>query len=143
MEKIDGEGVDELDNIDFLPNAQILCYPVISANESISHKDSYMRLLGEEYINKEKYSPELLVTEKTPMAFIWHTAEDKTVSVENSLRYVAALTQKGVLCELHVFPHGKHGLALSLDDAHVACWKSLLGNWLQLNGWLENCKKYN
>ena len=136
MEKIDGEGVDELDNIDFLPNAQILCYPVISADESISHKDSYMRLLGEEYINKEKYSPELLITENTPKAFIWHTAEDKTVPVENSCRYMAALSQKGVLCELHIFPLGRHGLALSLDNEHVSQWKRLLDNWLELNGWI-------
>ena len=135
-EKIEGEGMDELDKTDFLPNAQILCYPVISSDETISHKWSYMSLLGEEYPNRDKYSPELLVSENTPKAFIWHTAGDQSVPVENSYRYATALSRKGVECELHVFPFGRHGLALSLDDAHVAQWKGLLLSWFRLNAWL-------
>ena len=133
---IDGEGVDKLDETDYLPNAQILCYPVISSDEAISHKWSYMSLLGEKYPEKENFSPELLVTEKTPKAFIWHTAGDQSVPVENSYRYATALARKGVECELHVFPFGRHGLALCLDDAHVGQWKGLLTSWLKLNGWL-------
>jgi dipeptidyl aminopeptidase/acylaminoacyl peptidase len=128
--------VDELDKVDCIPNAQILCYPVISSDESISHSGSYKNLLGERYFEREKFSPELLVTENTPKAFIWHTANDQAVCVENSHRYAIALSRKGVPCELHVFPFGRHGLALCLDDNHVAQWKGLLVNWLKLNEWL-------
>ena len=135
-ERIDGEGTDSLDETDYMPNAQILCYPVISSDESIFHKWSYMSLLGEQYPDKEKYSPELLVSENTPRAFIWHTAEDKSVAVENSYRYATALFRKGVPCELHVFPYGAHGRALSLDDPHVAQWKELLLNWFRLYKWI-------
>ena len=133
---IAGEGVDGVDTIDCIPNAQILCYPVISSDDAIAHLGSYRNLLGEEYSNKEKYSPELLATERTPMAFIWHTAKDEMVSVENSCRYAMALSKKGVQCELHVFPFGRHGLALSLEDKHLAQWKGLLTSWLRLNKWL-------
>ena len=139
-DKIDGEGADEIDKMDFLPNAQILCYPVISSDEEISHKWSYMSLLGERYPERGKFSPELLVTESTPKAFIWHTAGDQSVPVENSYRYATALSKKGVQCELHIFPFGRHGLALCLADdsidKQVGQWKGLLINWLKLNEWL-------
>ena len=142
LEEIDGEGVDALDEVDFLPNAQILCYPVISADENIAHLGSYRNLLGDKYAEKQKYSPELLVTENTPKAFIWHTGTDELVHVENSYRYATALSRKGVQCELHVFPFGRHGLALCLEDdgihKQVSQWKGLLGNWLKLNEWLPN-----
>ena len=135
-DKIAGEKEDEIDKVDYIPNAQILCYPVISADESITHKWSYMSLLGEEYPNKEKYSPELLVNERTPRAFIWHTGEDKSVPVENSYRYAIALARKGISCEAHIFPFGRHGMALSHDDTHVAQWKGLLVDWLKIYQWL-------
>lgn len=142
LDKIDGEGVDGLDEVDFIPNAQILCYPVISADESVGHTGSYKNLLGERYTEREKYSPDLLVTEDTPKAFIWHTANDEAVPVENSLRYATALSRKGVQFELHVFPFGRHGLALCLEDnpinKQVGQWKGLLINWLRLNDWLPN-----
>ena len=133
---IEGEGEDSIDETDYLPNAQILCYPVISSDESIFHKWSYLCLLGERYIEKEKFSPELLVSESTPKAFIWHTAEDQSVPVENSYRYATALYRKGVPCELHVFPYGAHGRALSHEDSHVAKWKELLVSWLELYKWI-------
>ena len=95
-----------------------------------------MCLLGDRYPEKENFSPELLATENTPMAFIWHTASDELVPVENSYRYATALSRKGVSCELHVFPFGRHGKALSLDDNHVAQWKGLLTSWFILNAWL-------
>ena len=135
---IEGEGVDEIDNYDFLPNAQILCYPVISSDEKVYHQGSYMNLLGEErFLEREKFDPELLATEKTPPAFIWHTAEDGLVPVENSCRYIAALARKGVFGELHVFPYGAHGRALALDIPHTAQWKGLLVRWLTLLGWYD------
>ena len=103
---------------------------------------SYKNLLGERYTEREKYSPDLLVTENTPKAFIWHTAKDEAVPVENSLRYATALSRKGVQFELHVFPFGRHGLALCLEDnpinKQVGQWKGLLINWLRLNDWLPN-----
>lgn len=52
MEKIDGEGVDAIDEIDFVPNAQILCYPVICSQENVGHQGSYKNLLGDKYPEK-------------------------------------------------------------------------------------------
>ena len=134
---IEGEGVDSLDEYAFLPNAKILCYPGVSSDESVFHGGSYQKLLGERYEEKAKFDPELLATENTPPAFVWHTAEDQLVPVANSCRYVARLAQLGVYSELHVFPFGAHGraLALPLEEQHTAQWKGLLVNWLMLIGW--------
>jgi acetyl esterase/lipase len=134
---IEGEGVDSIDEYAFLPNAQILCYPVVSSDESVFHGGSYHNLLGDRYEEKAKFDPELLATENTPPAFVWHTAEDQLVPVANSCRYVARLAQLGVYSELHVFPFGAHGRALALlpEEQHTAQWKGLLVNWLMLIGW--------
>ena len=126
-----GEEQDELFKEDFLPNGQILCYPVISSDESISHKGSFKNLLGEKYAEKEKYSPELLVESTTPPAFIWHTAEDNGVPCVNSYRYATALWEQKIPCELHVFPEGAHGLGVAPQLPHVAQWTDLLKNWLK------------
>ncbi|MBO7292531.1 MAG: alpha/beta hydrolase, partial [Clostridia bacterium] len=47
LERIEGEGVDAIDEFDALPNAQVLCYPVISSDERIAHVGSFRTLLGD------------------------------------------------------------------------------------------------
>ena len=128
-ELLDVEG--ELYKESYLPNGQILCYPVISSDERIFHKGSYENLLGELYAQKEEYSPDLLVNENTPRAFIWHTSEDASVSCLNSYRYAEALTQKRIPCELHIFPEGIHGLGVASKLPYVSQWIILLRNWLE------------
>ena len=73
--------------------------------------------------------------------FLWHTADDQTVPVENSLLFFSALKRAGVSAELHIFQHGRHGLALanyeSSDEAgtmiqeECQSWIDLAGTWLQ------------
>ena len=135
---IAGEGVDEIDTFDFLPNIQVLCYPVISSDEAVGHTYSYKKLLGDLYDTRDEYSPELLVATDTPPAFIWHTAGDQAVNVENSYRYATALKKNGVPCEMHIFPYGRHGLGVASDDPHVAQWVPLLKNYLKLYGFLPS-----
>lgn len=45
-----------------------------------------------------------------------HTVEDKTVPVENSLQFAAALRQAGVPLALHLFPKSGHGMGLGTRD---------------------------
>ena len=136
-EKLDGEDLKEYDGVDYLPSAQILCYPVISAKDDIVREYSYKNLLGELYNQKEKFSPDLIADEKTPIAFIWHTFEDQMVNVINSYRYAERLKEVGVPTEMHIFPFGLHGKNLSNDDPHVGQWKKLLENWLRLNNYFD------
>jgi acetyl esterase/lipase len=94
------------------PNAMVLCYPVISGGEW-AHRGSFENLTGSQDTALHlEYSVENWVTENAPPAFIWHTFEDKSVPVQNSLLMAQALSSLNILTELHVFPFGAHGSSL-------------------------------
>lgn len=99
------------------PDAAILSYPVITAGEK-AHRGSFDALLGREPDPEElRYmSLEHHVTEKTPPCFLWQTAEDDCVPVENSYLFAKACLRAGVCFAHHVFPYGQHGLALADED---------------------------
>lgn len=136
-EPIDFEGLDEIDKEDFIPNAQILCYPVIKLlGSGITHFGSGKNLLAENLPEMaEMLSPDLIATEKAPKAFIWHTFTDEGVSVINTLDYAKRLKEVGGSVECHIFPEGGHGAGLALGDddilKHINQWSKLLLNWLK------------
>lgn len=121
---------------EYMPNASILCYPVLS--QDYPHEGSFLNLTQ----NKEQhefYSLDKQVGTHTPPAFLWHTSEDASVPVGNSLRYGEQLAKFHIPFELHVFPYGPHGLGLvttasgaKRDDPHVARWHELSADWLDL-----------
>ncbi len=146
---IDFEGADEIDKEDFLPNAQILCYPVINLyNRDIAHIGSGNNLIGDVYdetndeATRKKFSPNLLVSETTPQAFIWDTCGDKVVSIEHSLEYATELHKKGINAEVHIFPDGKHGMGLTQKstpvECHISQWEDLLIRWFDYIGWFND-----
>ena len=51
--------------------------------------------------------------------------------LENSLMFAAALRQKKVSYELHVYEHGRHGVGLAPNDQALNSWPKLLENWLR------------
>ena len=136
QEPIELEGIDEIDNEDFIPNAQILCYPVISIVKPYGHVRSGQNLLGDKYENrKEEFCIEKLVTDKTPQAFICHSSGDKSVLIQNTLNYTSEMNKNGVRSEIHIFPDGYHGMGLCIEDdketIHTRQWAQLLLNWLE------------
>lgn len=95
------------------PNGLILSYPVITSGEK-AHRDSFKNLLGSRYEELvEEMSLENQVDENTPQTFLWHTASDDCVPVENSLLFFGALHEKGIPAEMHIYPRGGHGLGLA------------------------------
>ncbi len=134
------EGADEIDNEDFIPNAQILCYPVIKLYpDDDTHKGSGRNLLGDRYDELCKNcSPNLIAGESTPPAFIWHTVEDKVVSFGNSLDYARVLKGLNIPVEMHIYPHGSHGMGLATGDdkaaKHNSAWTDALLKWLTYMG---------
>ena len=131
---IEFEGMDEIDSEPFRPDRQILCYPVIAMlGKGLAHFSSGWHLLGQRHADLgEDLSPHLIADSSAPRAFIWHTFEDSGVSVSNSLLYAHRLKQVGVNTELHVYPHGRHGLGLAENVPHVRNWTDELLEWLQL-----------
>ncbi len=130
---IDFEGADQTDEQPCLPNATILCYPVICSPDSlVAHVGSFDNLVGYgNHAQGARFSCDKLVNDTTPPAFIWHTSDDGAVHVGNSLRYGEALRNHKVLFELHVFPSGNHGLGLAPNAPYVARWADMLKAWLE------------
>ncbi len=113
------------------PNAMILAYPVISSDNTIWHQGSFKNLMGDG-ADYSEMSLEKWVSSNTPPTFLWHTVEDKTVPVENSLRFAAALQENNISYEMHIYPKGGHGMALASDDPHVNSWVKLCLEWITL-----------
>lgn len=129
---------DPIERLSSRPDAFIPCYPVVSFS-AYSHQGSIEALLGQAHKNDyaliRKFSNELHITKDTPEAFIWHTASDEAVPVENSLLLAAAMSAQGVPFELHIFPAGRHGLGLADGIPDVCQWSELLKTWLKLRNY--------
>jgi acetyl esterase/lipase len=136
--EIEANANDEADKYSQIPNALILGYPVISTGEH-SHVGSFDNLLGKNAGQelREKYSLEKRITAKTPPTFLWHTAEDAVVPVENSLLFALELRKYEIPFELHVFPEGRHGLGLGVDPEipEIQVWPELCCTWLRKMNW--------
>lgn len=150
FQPIDFENLDEIDEEGYLPDKQILCYPVINlGNKNVGHIPSGVNLLGEIYPYEwEQCSPHIIAGEKTPDAFIWHTFEDGCVNVINSLEYAKKLKELDKRVEMHIFPDGPHGLGLAPNNPeedvnanfvrkHISQWGNLLINWLKYINYLK------
>lgn len=117
------------------PDLLVLCYPVISFT-NYQHEGSKNNLLGPQPAAADinDLSNELRVTADTPPTFLWHTANDAGVPVENSLMFASALSHHKIPFELHVYPNGRHGLGLAGDDPHVNTWTDMCARFLVHNG---------
>ena len=138
-DKVKADNGDGCDAVSARPDAEILCYPVISGDPACGHMGSFANLLGPEVPRTRfaEYSCEKLVTGSTPPAFLWHTAADSAVPVVNSLRYAEALSRFKIPFGLHIFPAGPHGLGMAENKpeySDVANWPELAGEWLRKMG---------
>lgn len=126
------------------PDGMLLCYPVITMGE-FTHAGSRANLLGEQLSGEmlPLLSLETQVNETTVPAFLWHTADDGVVPVENTLQYAAALRRAGVPFELHIYQTGPHGLSLCDETTatgaqHIAPdaagWIDLAIAWVKRQG---------
>ena len=142
---IDFEDTDEIDKIDSMPNAAVLCYPAIhyphdglcvEPDMLSMYYDCYSKFAGEDMDILLSLSPDRLVKDCTPPTFIWHNADDTVAPVINSYLYATALRRHNIPCEMHIFPHGGHGLGPAPYHPHVAQWTGLLINWFRHINWL-------
>ena len=123
---------DPVERLSSRPDLAVLCYAVISFGE-FAHVGSRRNLLGNEPSPElvRSLSNELQVTKETPPTFLWHTAEDKGVPVENSLLFAAALRRAGVPFSLHVYETGPHGLGLGRPEKPAPPWGDQLLYWFK------------
>ena len=134
----DPNSPDAIERVSSRPDLGILCYPVISMGMN-THSGSKANLLGTNPPPElvAELSNELHVTTNTPPCFVWSTADDTVVPVENSILFAAALRWRHVPLALHLFPHGPHGLGLGTKDGDPAKrhpWVHDCELWLRENG---------
>lgn len=119
------------------PDGMILCYPVITTREGLTHAGTRKNVTARTCEAPDYWSLETQVTSATPPAFLWHTMEDAGVPVENSLMFLTALHRCGVPCEGHFFPYGPHGL--SMCTAEVGSFDPWARQWMPLcRTWIHN-----
>jgi len=129
----DGHATDPIERESSRPDLLVLCYPVITFQGATRHQGSIDNLLGEvpSEAELERLSNEKQVKEQTPPTFLWHTADDASVHVENSFLFARALREKNIPFELHIFEQGRHGLGLANEDDQVRDWQGQCARWLK------------
>jgi acetyl esterase/lipase len=127
--------IENNNNTNLRPDFQILVYPVISMQDSLTHGDSRRNLLGsqpsKEAINL--FSNELQVTKNSPPAYLTHAADDKVVDVDNTVAYFEKLRHQNVDVEMHIYPRGGHGFIFRQKG-----WMEPLLLWMKTNKWINN-----
>lgn len=87
----------------------------------------------------DEVSPAKHVTKDMPPAFLWATAADSLVPVQQTLLMAKAMADEEIPFELHVFEEGGHGLSLATQasatansqiDQDAAKWVGLVEQWL-------------
>lgn len=116
------------------PNALILAYPVITMGE-YTHVSTSLIVTGGDAALKEVLSVEKQVSPHMPPTFVWHTVDDGSVPVENSILLISSLQTNNIPFECHFFQNGKHGLStctLEVETPDPVCheWLRLAKNWL-------------
>lgn len=121
------------------PNAQVLCYPVISSGE-FAHRGSFENLCNKKEKLIKKLSLENCVNSQVPPTYIWTTKTDQSVPYQNSVMFEKALKANNVPVASHYFNSGSHGLSLATKEvlsakhpetnSEVAKWPNLVHDWL-------------
>ncbi len=95
------------------PDALLLCYPVVTADERYWHRYSFHNFCGGDAAKFPAYSLEKHVPADAPPVFLWTTDKDDCVPPENSILLYAALRRAHVSAELHIFEEGWHGMSVA------------------------------
>lgn len=119
------------------PDAVILGYPVITS-DAYTHVESIENVSGSPKGSEtyKWFGLDNHVDAQTPPMFLWHTAADSLVPVENSLKMAAALSAEKIPFELHVLPEGEHGMSVCTEEvgtpsAYNARWVEWCIVWLR------------
>ncbi|WP_018611138.1 alpha/beta hydrolase [Segetibacter koreensis] len=126
--------IENKSNTNLRPDFQILVYPVISMQDSLTHAGSRKQLLNT-HPSKEiidEYSNELQIDKDSPPAYLTHAADDNVVDVDNSIAYFEALRHNNVPVEIHIYPIGNHGFIFKHPG-----WMQPLFEWMKSNNLIK------
>lgn len=140
----------------FKPNALILGYPLLDlyqfSKKNLENSPQMKPLIEMMFTSTfgslspskeqiEEWDCKRKITSDMPPTFLWTTAEDALVDVEESIDFIKALIIHKIPYEFHIFEKGAHGLSLGdqtvgysdheiKDLANVHVWVDLALRWL-------------
>jgi acetyl esterase/lipase len=131
---------DVIERASSRPDAAILCYAFILFDLPNPAREE--TFLGPNATSEAKLqlSPRLNVRTDTPPCFIWQTVEDEKVPAENALAFAAALREKSIHFDLHLFEKGRHGIGLGSSTfvpEKLHPWTRDCTFWLGQHGFLK------
>lgn len=116
------------------PDALGLCYPV-AVSWGDTHEGSFKCLCGGDEDLRRRLSLDGLVRKDMPPVFLWHTRNDGSVPVRNSLILAQRLAETGVDFAMHIYRNGEHGLSTA-DGQSYPMARVPEVSW-DVPGWLE------
>lgn len=129
--------VDAADQLSARPHSAAPIYPVISMTAPDAHPGSRKVLVGKNAspAREAAHSPHRNVPAHAPPFFLLHAEDDDAVPVNNALLLRAALKEKGIRVETHLFEHGGHGFGLRRAIGKpVEAWPELWRAWGRTTG---------
>lgn len=129
----------ELDRVSGRPDFIVLVFPLVSMEDPHALRMARQGLLGsdESAERMRSVSAHYHVTKNTPPAFIVHSAEDRTATVDHSLLFYQAMRAAGAPVEMHLYAKGPHGSGMAPELGPVSEWPRLCEKWMRHNGWLR------
>jgi len=126
------------------PAGAVLCYAVTlghsTAGSAITFKNLLKDKIGDANV-VDSFSLEKNVGPHTAPAFLMHTFDDAVVPLDNALKLALAYKEAEIPFEMHIYPHGPHGMALAnkvtwagnpdFINASVARWVSDSVIWMR------------
>src|SRR5262249_42493914 len=112
------DAIDKTDEVSCRPDFAILVYPAYLTNDK-----------------KDKLNDDVVVTKKSPPAFLAHAMNDG-VTYRSSLLLAEALKEADVPVELHLYEKGGHGYGLRKTKVPVTAWNERCAEWLEGRGLL-------
>lgn len=90
------------------------CAATISENRPNAAILGYAITEGETAQRYLKDTPDTVkgVDEKTPPCFVFATRNDNIVPVKNTVHFIQALEEKGIMFESHIYAYGPHGFTV-------------------------------
>jgi acetyl esterase/lipase len=106
-------------------------YELLDKADRGSARPDFTLLIYAAYLDQgpgRTLTPELAISEETPLMFIFATADDRHAN--SSLVMTQSLMDIKVPVELHIMPEGGHGYGLRKGKEAAEAWPALAEKWL-------------
>lgn len=125
---------DSLDAVSHRPDFAILVSPIINElePETAGTRRDLCGVSPDDITWRRLFSIDREVGAHNPPTLLIHAADDPAVPALNSVVMFQALQRAGVKgSSLHLFPQGKHSIALRHQPGTTALWPAIVEGWLQ------------